>query len=170
MIKTRDVKHGLSIEQVYKISEAVFVNSVLYRRLCNEWCSKPTTARPLLSDGGNNRINAFLSCILLLICSLTSWLFKKKWQQTFCLTRCRIWHLLPRHQLSHDIQTCNQGHKIAVIYTLHKFLYIYIYISWQIIMIAGSTCVLLTIKSQLNRNFKHTRWLNRNVINESRYF
>lgn len=36
MITTCDIKHGLSIEEVYKISEAVIVNSVLYFCLCNE--------------------------------------------------------------------------------------------------------------------------------------
>lgn len=75
---------------------------------------KPTAAtdRPLLVDGGDNRIHAFLlwSCLFGLnqLCFHTF----KCWRFKTCQQPRQVSHLL----LSHDIHTFNQGHKIAAIY------------------------------------------------------
>lgn len=92
-----------------------------------------TTARPLLVDGSDNRIDELILLLHLTDCVFRPLNadFKKSCRQTCCLTSS-YYNLY--HQLSHDIQTFNQGHEIAVIYISTGF-----YIRLQIIMNAGST-------------------------------
>lgn len=138
-----DIKHGLTSLQ--NICSCI-VNSVLPSL---QWVMlKPTarTARPLLVDGGNNRINEHILLFhinRLCFHTFNRWLFKQC-QQTFSLTRCQIYisYYNSYHQLSHDIQTFNQGHKIALIYIFTSF-----YICLQIIMIEGSNHVFSILSS-----------------------
>lgn len=93
------------------------------------------------------------SCISLLILSFAihqlcfhtfkCWLFKT------CQQPRQVSHLL----LSHDIQTFNQGHKIAAIYVF----YTYIEKLWLQATL-GSDLPYFLVNSQLNTNFKYIRW------------